>query len=232
MTNRQITFEVCIDSVDGAVAAQAGGGDRLELCDALDVGGLTPSRKLIQGVLAATNLPVMIMIRPRAGSFIYTPEEAEQMQTDISMAKELGVAGVVFGCLDENRMIETSLGARLLEQARPLSVTFHRAFDNVADPLESLSQLEDLGVDRVLTSGLAPSAAEGTELLRQMVAQSKNVIIMPGAGLRPDNARDIRLRTGATEFHGTASEPDSSQPSGRTTSEDTVRAIRRQLELQ
>lgn len=231
MNKVPITFEVCIDSVAGALAAKQGGGDRLELCGDLSVGGVTPDFELVREVLAATDLPIMMMIRPRGGSFIYTPDEIKQMLAEIDAAKKLGVTGVVFGCLTAENKIDVALTQQLIDRARPLSVTIHRAFDEVTDPMQALTDVRNLGADRILTSGLAPTAAEGTDVLKRLIEKAGNVIIMPGAGVRPENARQILAETGATEIHGTASEPDADQPTGKATSADTVRAIREQCDL-
>ena len=230
MSNQRITFEVCIDSVAGALAAKEGGGDRLELCSALSEGGLTPSYGLVQQVIAATDLPVMMMIRPRGGNFVYSPAEIEVMLADIEAAKSLGVAGVVLGCLDAENNIDVELNRKLHERCGTLSATFHRAFDEVADPMLALSQIRELGFDRILTSGLEPSAEAGVGMIRRLVEASGELTIMPGAGVRPGNARQIIDATGAIEIHGTASEPDPSQPSLKITSAETVRAIRGKLD--
>ena len=230
MSNQRITFEVCIDSVAGALAAKDGGGDRLELCSALSEGGLTPSYGLVQKVVSATDLPVMMMIRPRGDNFVYSPSEIDVMVAEIVAAKSLGVAGVVFGCLDAENEVDINVNRKLLESCGTLSATFHRAFDEVADPMLALSRIRDLGFDRILTSGLAPSAEEGVATIRQLVEASGELVIMPGAGVRPENAGQIIAATGAVEIHGTASEPDLSQPGFKLTSVDIVRAIREQLD--
>ena len=222
-------FEVCIDSVAGAVAAEQGGADRLELCSALSEGGLTPSCGLVQKVVETTNLPVMMMIRPRGGNFVYSESEVSVMLADIDAAKTLKVAGVVFGCLSNDQEVDSRLCEKLLGCCDSLSATFHRAFDEVADPISSLAIVERLGFERVLTSGQAPTAVEGMPVLKSLVASAGDLIVMPGAGVRPENAGTIIAQCGATEIHGTASELDTAQPSLRVTSVATVRAIRQAI---
>ena len=230
MSNKSITFEVCIDSVAGALAAKEGGGDRLELCSALSEGGLTPSFGLVQKVVAATDLPVMMMIRPRGGNFVYTALETEVMLADIKAAKSLGVAGVVFGCLDADKSVDVERNRTLVDACDSLPATFHRAFDEVADPMHAFTQVRELGFTRILTSGLASSAEEGITVIRRLVEESGELTIMPGSGVRPENARQIINATGAIEIHGTASEADASQPGFKVTSVSTVAAIRQQLD--
>ena len=153
--------EVCVDAIGGAVAATAGGADRLELCAELPVGGISPSIGLLRGVLAATPLPVMVMVRVRGGDFCFSAEEVAAMSAEIACLKDEGVAGVVIGGLTPQRAIDRAACQRWIEVARPLSVTFHRAFDWTSDPLAALDVLIDLGVDRVLTSGQQATAEAG-----------------------------------------------------------------------
>lgn len=230
MNPSPITFEVCIDSVEGAVAAKRGGADRLELCSALSEGGITPSYGLVQRVVATVDLPVMMMIRCRGGSFVYSDQELDVMLHDIEIAKTIGVHGVVFGILRDDDQIQLEANQQLIQAARPLEVTFHRAFDEPAvDAQATIVQLQNLGITRLLTSGQKDSAAEGVELIANLVKQSERVSIMPGAGVRPENAKGIIQATNAREIHGTASRfCDSRQR--KVTCEETVRAIRTQLD--
>lgn len=221
-----VSLEVCIDSVEGAIAATRGGADRLELCSALSEGGITPSYGLVQSVLEQTSLPVMMMIRPRGGSFVYSAEEVAVMLRDIELAKKLGVAGVVFGCLLCDGTLDLPTNETLVQTSRPLLVTFHRAFDEEpVDPFTTFDQLRDLEVDRLLTSGQQPGAAEGVELVRELVTRTEDLVVMPGAGVRPENAAEIIRATGATEIHGTASR-FCDERKRKVTCEATVRAIR------
>ena len=198
-------FEVCLQSVDGAIAAEAGGAKRVELCAALVEGGLSPSLGAIQACRAAVSIDIMVMIRPRGGDFLYSPAELDSMAKDIEYCKNLGVNGVVFGLLQPDGQIDLENTRRLVELARPLEVTFHRAFDVAKDPLASLEKLIELGVDRVLTSGQEATVPEGLPLIKSLVKQSEGRIgILPGCGVTPDNVAEIVQSTGVKEFHATA----------------------------
>ena len=180
-----LRFEICIDSVAGAIAAQEAGAHRVELCQALSVGGTTPSAAMIQSVKAASNFPVHVLIRPRGGDFVFCDDEWDVMARDIELAGEWGVDGVVIGGLCADRTLDVEHCRRLIERARPMSVTFHRAFDLCADPMTALRQLLDLRVDRLLTSGQAATAHEGRGFLRDLVrAAGERLLIMAGAGIR------------------------------------------------
>lgn len=227
--NMNILLEICIDSVEGALAAERGGADRLELCAALSEGGITPSIGLVQSVVKHTKLPVMMMIRPRGGSFVYSEYEIETMQRDLDLARKIGVHGVVFGPLTESMEVDVATCKKLLAATGDLEVTFHRAFDEPGVcPLPSLRELEALGFHRLLTSGQKSSVADGTSLIAQLVEESQRVKVMPGAGVRPENAKAIMNQTGAREIHGTASRFCEYRQQ-RVTCEETVRAIREQL---
>ncbi|MEM6395655.1 MAG: copper homeostasis protein CutC [Bacteroidota bacterium] len=202
---RRPLFEVCLQSVAGAIAAQAGGADRIELCAALTVGGITPSYGTIQACVKAVDLPIMVMIRPRGGDFYYDHYEFASMQDDIAICKELGVTGVVFGMLNTNGTIDEARTRKLVELAKPLQITFHRAFDVCADPHRALDQLIEIGVDRVLTSGQVETAPQGKDLIKQLIERSKDSItILPGCGLTPDNLTDFLSSTQPNEYHATA----------------------------
>ena len=200
-----LRFEVCLEGIDSVVAAAAGGAQRVELCANLTEGGTTPSLGTVAAARAAVDLDIMVMIRPRGGDFCYTERELEVMIADIERIKPLGVQGFVFGCLRPDGTIDTAATRRLIAAAQPYSVTFHRAFDVTADPYQSLETLIELGVDRVLTSGQAPSVPEGLDLLRRLVAVAADrIIILPGAGITPANVAEVLQRTGCREFHATA----------------------------
>lgn len=185
--------------------AVAGGASRIELCENLEVGGITPSSRLIRQVLDVCPLPVNVLVRPRGGDFVFSEEEEEQMKQDIRNCKELGVNGVVIGALLGDGSIDTAMMRRLIQAARPLSVTFHRAFDCCKDPFRALEDVIALGCDRLLTSGLASSAYEGRELIARLVSLAGNrTVIMPGAGIRPSNIAEIEKETRAPEYHGSA----------------------------
>lgn len=202
-----IKLEVCIDSVTSALAAEKAGAHRLELCGNLAEGGTTPSTGMVQMIQAVCALPIMMMIRPRGGDFLYSRMEFAVMEREIEEAKRLGVMGIVIGLLTKDGQIDKNRTARLIERARPMQVTFHRAFDMCRDPLEGLKVLRDLNVDRVLTSGLEASAPEGSALLSKLVKQAANkLIIMPGGGINGDNAAKLVTETGVKEIHATGSE--------------------------
>jgi copper homeostasis protein len=198
-------LEICVDSVESSVNAEAGGADRLELCGALEVGGITPGAGTITSVLNNVSIPVHIMIRPRGSDFLYSDSEFEVMRRDIEFAGESGAAGIVLGILTSDGRIDVERTTYLVEHARPMSVTFHRAFDMTADAMVALEDIIAAGADRLLTSGQTNSAFEGAELIRELVeAARERIVIMPGAGLNERNLAELVRITGASEFHMTA----------------------------
>lgn len=212
-------LEVCASNLASALAAEQAGADRIELCSALSVGGLTPSYGLTEHVFTTTLLQVMVLIRPREGDFVYTAREVQVMEQDILALRSL-CTGLVFGALTPRGDVDLPVMRRLMQAAQGLPVTFHRAFDRCRDPFAALEQIIDLGCRRILTSGQQPSAAQGIDLLRQLRQRAAGrIIIMPGGGVTPDNAADILARTGCTEIHASCS-----AGSGITDS-DTVRQI-------
>lgn len=195
-------IEVCVDNIESAIIAEQAGADRIELCTALPLGGLTPHYSLIKAATQKLSIPVYVMIRPRAGDFLFNADEQQMMIDDIEMAKQLGAAGVVIGALTVNAEIDIALTKMLMQSAQSLDVTFHRAFDLCRDPLHALQQLIELGCSRILTSGQAATAAQGQTLLTQLVQQAQQKIsIMAGAGINADNALTIAQQTGVTELH-------------------------------
>lgn len=197
-----IKVEVCIDSVEGAVAAQQGGAHRVELCDNLLEGGTTPSAGTIALTRQQLQIDLNVIIRPRGGDFRYSNLEFEVMKYDIEQAKGLGANGVVIGLLKEDGSLDRERTEALVRLARPLSVTFHRAFDMCRDPYELLEQLIELGVDRVLTSGQEASALEGLELISALVQRAaERIIVMPGGGINERNIEKIVARSGVKEVH-------------------------------
>ena len=187
------------------MAAQAGGAQRVELCDNLLEGGTTPSAGMIALTRQQISIDLNVIIRPRGGDFYYSDLEFAVMQYDITQAKQLGANGVVIGLLNRDGTIDKSRTAALIALARPMSVTFHRAFDMVADPQQAVADLIDLGVDRLLTSGQESSALEGLDLIAALVQQATGrMIMMPGGGINERNLAKIVQQSGANEVHMTA----------------------------
>lgn len=207
MNREEFKFEICANSVESCLAAQEGGADRVELCAGIPEGGTTPSYgeiKLARKLLTKTKLHVII--RPRGGDFLYTPLELERMEEDIRICRELGVDGVVFGCLTEEGEIDREANRRLVELARPMSVTFHRAFDRTADPMKALEDIISLRCNRILTSGQQPKAIDGISLLAQLEKKLKEYPLPPiqllaGSGVNEENIRQIFDATGIHEYH-------------------------------
>lgn len=199
-------FEVCVDTVASATAAKRGGANRLELCGSLLEGGITPSLGLCKVVLDQVGLETNVMIRPRGGDFCFTDLEFEIMCHDVDMIKTIGVNGVVIGLLTPDGEIDTERVRKLVELARPLSVTFHRAFDLTADPQQALEELIAIGVDRILTSGQALTAEAGLDLINELVKQAEGRIkIMPGGGVNEKNIQKIVRCSGVDEIHSSSS---------------------------
>lgn len=198
-------LEICAGSVESAIAARDGGAQRIELCAALEIGGITPSAGIIAEARKVEGISLNVIIRPRGGDFLYNSYEAESMIHDIQLCKKLGVDGVVIGALTADGDIDTSLCRRLIDAADGMSVTFHRAFDMCRNPQQALEELIALGCDRVLTSGQATTAEAGIPLLKELVEQAAGrIIIMPGCGVNSANAARILQETGATEIHASA----------------------------
>jgi len=197
-----ILFEACVGSADAAVAAQTGGADRVELCADLLEGGTTPSAGTIRVALERLSIPVHVIVRPRGGDFCHSELELEAMRRDIETCKQLGVHGVVFGLLREDGAIDVERTAELVALARPMAVTFHRAFDVCRDPFEALEQLIELGIERVLTSGQEPTVLEGADLIAELVQRAgERIVVMPGAGFTERNIRKIVEQARPREVH-------------------------------
>jgi copper homeostasis protein len=197
-----ILIEAAVESLDDALAAISGGADRLELCADLDAGGTTPAPARVAGVLARVNVPVLVMIRPRPGDFVYSRTELDRMRDDIAIALELGAAGVVLGALDRSGRVDVTATRALIASARGRAVTFHRAIDETPDVLQSIDALASLGVERVLSSGAAPTALEGAATLARMVARAGDALrIVAGGGVRAHNAAAIVGRAQVREVH-------------------------------
>ena len=210
----KLFFEVCCPSLESVASAVAAGADRIELCERLEVGGVTPSEDLIREALSiAGSVPINVLIRPREGDFVYDEEEAAQMLASIATCKRLGVNGVVIGALRPDGSVDMAMMHRLVDaakcpddpgsSARPLSITFHRAIDECSDIFAALEDIVSLGIDRILTSGHCADAWEGRFVLKELVARAAGrIAIMPGCGITPANLPEIAALTAAAEFHG------------------------------
>ncbi len=195
-------IELCVEGIDGFLAAQVAGADRVELCASLLEGGLTPSLATIRAAVKAAHIPVHVIIRPRGGHFLYSKAEFATMLADVKALRTEGVSGVVIGCLTPDGRIDEVRTKALVEAARPMSVTCHRAFDMTADAGEALEALVRCGIDRVLTSGQRDTAVEGVAILKHAVEQAAGRIVTMGCGgLDAGNIRGVRDATGLTELH-------------------------------
>lgn len=200
--NRHVLVEICVGDIASAIAAEVGGADRVELCDNLLVGGTTPSAGTITEACRRLSIPVHVLIRPRAGDFIYSDPEIAVMRHDIMVARKLGATGVVVGVLRRDATIDRDQIAGLVALARPMSVTFHKAFDQTTDPHQALDCLIDLGVERVLTSGGRPDAREGIENLAKLVDHAGGrITIMAGGRLTLSNLETVIREGHVGEVH-------------------------------
>ena len=199
---RDVLVEACVDSVVSASHAAAAGAGRLELCANLVEGGVTPSLGMLAMIRERVSIPVHVLIRPRGGDFLYDEDEMAVMLRDIADCRGIGAAGIVIGALSAGGRIDVQITRRLIEAARPLAVTFHRAFDLTRNAGEALDALVDLGVERVLTSGQARTAEVGIPILARLVAQAgERTIILAGGGIDESNAARIIRETGVREIH-------------------------------
>ncbi|RWO58988.1 copper homeostasis protein CutC [Mesorhizobium sp.] len=195
-------IEICVEGIDGLLAAQAAGADRVELCASLVEGGVTPSFGMVRAALELATIPFHVIVRPRGGDFLYSDAEYRSMLADVRTLRELGVAGVVVGCLNADGAIDEKRMSELVQAAGHLNVTCHRAFDMTRDPTDALEALIRSKVGRVLTSGQRDTALEGVALLADLVRQAgKRIIILGCGGLDPNNIAEVRERTGLTEMH-------------------------------
>ena len=231
-------LEIAVDSPAGLDNALRGGAQRIELCAALDIGGLTPTAGLMARA-AQANVPVYAMIRPRAGNFVYDAGDVAVMEADIDAVRKAGLAGVVFGASREDGTLNSALLARLIKHSEGLGVTLHRAFDLVPDLEEALEQAVELGFERILSSGGLPKAMDGADALHYLIKQAgERIVVMPGSGIRASNVREILACTGAREVHASGREKLSIAPDAKSlafgfqtgtameTNEAAVRALR------
>ena len=202
MDERKIRIEVCAGSAESVLIAEESGADRVELCSDLFEGGLTPTVGTFLFLKEHTSIPMNVMIRPRGGDFCYSDTEFEIMKREVEFFRENGASGIVFGILKPDGEIDTERTAELIDLARPLPVTFHRAFDMTRDAFSSLETLIRLSVDRVLSSGLESSVLEGAYTLKELVQQAgERIIVMPGCGINERNFERIKKIIGAKEYH-------------------------------
>lgn len=201
-------YEVCVDSVAGVRAAREAGAGRVELCGDLLEGGTTPSRGMIRQARSVAGIGLHVMIRPRGGDFLFDDDEFAIMQSDIDTAKAERADGVVIGLLEADGTVDAGRTRDLIAQARPLSVTFHRAFDMTPDSFEALATLIELGVDRVLTSGQETTVLEGLPVIAELVRRAGDrIIVMPGGGITARNVERIVGALQPREIHFAALEP-------------------------
>ncbi|MDR3475397.1 MAG: copper homeostasis protein CutC [Devosia sp.] len=201
-TRQPLKIEICVEGIDGLVAAQNAGADRVELCASLIEGGLTPSLGTVRQALAVATIPFHVIIRPRGGDFLYSALEFETMLADVRAMRDIGVAGVVFGCLTADGRIDEPRMTALVAAARPMAVTCHRAFDMTRDYREAVEALIRCGVDRVLTSGQRDTALEGIDILKDTVATAGGrLMVMACGALDAANIGTVLTSTGADELH-------------------------------
>lgn len=202
MSTLKYSIEIATNDYESTKAAVAGGADRIELCMALSEGGLTPSLGLIRQCRTDFDVALFPIIRPRSGDFLYSNKEFNIIKQDALFCKETGCDGVVVGFLNSDGTVNKAWVSEIVETVYPLEVTFHRAFDRCRDPFEALEAIIEGGCQRILTSGLQPTAPQGMDLIRQMVAKAEDrIVIMPGSGVRADNIKLLAEKTGAVEFH-------------------------------
>ena len=198
----KFSLEICVDNVESAIDAQNAGADRVELCNNLMEGGTTPGFGTISSARNNLTIGLHVIIRPRGGDFLYTDLEYDILRREIDKCGECGVDGIVLGILESSGGIDVERTGKLIESARPMSVTFHRAFDMCHEPEKGLEDVISAGADRLLTSGQKNKADEGTELIRKLIRQAKDrIIIMPGSGINELNIATVAKTTGAKEFH-------------------------------
>lgn len=204
--NKKILIEICVDSIESALIAQKGGAARIELCSALSVGGLTPSKGMIEYAVSHLKIPVFVLIRPRSGDFLYSNSEFNVIKSDIFTAKVAGAAGIVIGMINSDGSVDTCRMKEVMEMCRPMTVTFHRAFDMVKDQFSALEQIIDLGCTRILTSGGSLQATTGSPIISELVQKAgQRIIIMPGSGINEKNFAELVEATGCKEYHLSAS---------------------------
>ncbi len=205
MSEKNRKLEICCYTVESAMLAEASGADRVELCDNFPEGGTTPSYAAVKLAVEILSIPVNVIVRPRGGDFLYSDVEFGIIINDVVKIKELGANGVVVGFLNPDGTIDLERTAEVVNLARPLEVTFHRAFDMCLDPLIAIDQLKRIGVTRILTSGGKNKATDGADLISKLVERAEDkIIIMPGSGVNQRNIKSLMAQTNASEFHSSA----------------------------
>ena len=195
--------EACVGSYSEAVSAEKRGADRVELCDNLDVGGTTPSYGTIKTTVEKLKIPVFVMIRPRGGNFCYNKNEVEIMKKDIELCKALGVKGIVLGVLTKNDEIDYPLLKELIDLAAPVEVTFHKAIDDLENPVLEIKKLAEIGVKRILSSGTKAKALDGKDILNKMIAEANDdITVIVAGGVTTDNFDKVSKEIVSTEYHG------------------------------
>lgn len=205
-------IEIATNDFITTKSAVEGGADRIELCAALSEGGLTPSYGTIRQCRESFAVSLFPIIRSRSGDFLYTEEEFSIMMQDVKFCKQAGCDGIVIGLLHQDGSIDIKRTSQLVEAAYPLEVTFHRAFDRCKSPFEAIEQLIRAGCQRILTSGQQPTAPQGAELISELIKAADNrIVIMPGSGVRKENIKELKDKTGAVEFHSSLRNTSPSQ---------------------
>jgi copper homeostasis protein len=223
---KRILLEISVASVEAAAAAERGGADRVELCSNLSVGGLTPDIALLRAVRQQIHILIFVIIRPRAGDFVYSSPEFAQMKKSIAEFTDAGASGMVFGILKPNHTVDIARTRELVELAQPLPVTFHRAFDACPDLSQALEDVVRSGASRILTSGGASTAPEGAAKIKALVAAAgERITIVPGAGINAGNILQLAATTRAHEFHSGLSTVLSHQQTDYVKFENEVRAM-------
>jgi len=231
LLSRPIVFELCAETLDACLAAWEGGADRIELCTALDVGGLTPDHELVAEAVRRTGLPVHVILRPHANDFHYSAADFDLICEELHHARRLGVSGVVFGILHADRSVDVERTRTLVDLAGPLETTFHRAFDATPDLAQALEDVISTGCDRILTSGGAPDVLTGASALARLVIQAADRIqIAAGGGLRLENAQTVARITQTRHFHGSLQQPATNSGLRAPVSVEDIRRMRRILQ--
>lgn len=198
-------IEIACFNPESALIAQEGGADRIEICDNIKEGGTTPNLEIVRQTKEKVAIPLYVMIRPRGGNFTYSEAEYQQMKNEIQVFKEIGINGFVFGILNDDKRVNVQQCSELVALAKPLPCTFHRAFDEVQNVLQSLEEVIQCGFSTILTSGTMPNVTEGVSVLKELVDKANNrIAIMPGGGLRSTNINTIQQQTNAGFYHSSA----------------------------